>query len=413
MRIAIVTPGHLASNPRVVKEAEALTGAGHDIEIVHGQSVTWLVDADTRLARPEWRVLTVAFGAGVAGRVRHSWQSGVSRLAGAAMSCGGSASFADLAISPVASDLASAAEKIPADLYIAHYTTALPAAARAAARHGAAYAFDAEDFHPGDWPDIPEHDDRRELIGAVESRHLPGAAYITAAAPGIAEAYAERYRIRRPSVVLNVFSKTSAPPAANCSGSVSPGPSIYWFSQTIGPDRGLECAVSALACARSRPHLYLRGHLAPGYANRLDILAKRGGVADRLHILPVAPPEAMVALAAPYDIGLVAETGATYNRRIALTNKLFAYMLAGLPSVISDVFAHRQFAKDADGAVVLYETDNPPSLAVALDSLLTDPARLAMARMCAYDLGQNRYNWEREQAVLLACAAEIDRAKRS
>lgn len=412
MRIAIVTPGHLASNPRVVKEAEALAGAGHDIAIVHGQSVTWLVDTDARLARPEWRVRTVAFGSRVAGRVRHFRQCGVSRLVRAAMSCGGSATFADLAISPVAGDLASAAERTPADLYIAHYTTALPAAARAAARHGAAYAFDAEDFHPGDWPDTPEYDDRRELIHAVETRHLPGTAYITAAAPGIAEAYAERYRIRRPSVVLNVFSKTSAPPAANSSGTVSPAPSIYWFSQTIGPDRGLECAVSALAYARSRPHLYLRGHLASGYANRLDMLAKREGVADRLHILPVAPPEAMVALAAPYDVGLVAETGATHNRRIALTNKQFIYMLAGLPSVMSDVFAHRQFAEDADGAVTLYETDNAHSLAVALDSLLTDPARLAAARIRAYALGQTRYNWEREQAVLLACAAEVGRAER-
>ena len=34
-RICIVTPGYLVSSPRVVKEAEALAEAGHDVVVLH------------------------------------------------------------------------------------------------------------------------------------------------------------------------------------------------------------------------------------------------------------------------------------------------------------------------------------------------------------------------------------------
>ena len=54
---------------------------------------------------------------------------------------------------PLSPELVAAAATVPADLYIAHYPTALPAAALAAQRNGVIYAYDAEDFHLGDPPE--------------------------------------------------------------------------------------------------------------------------------------------------------------------------------------------------------------------------------------------------------------------
>ena len=109
---------------------------------------------------------------------------------------------------------AAAAKRVPADLYIAHYPAALPAAAIAARRHGALYAFDAEDFHLGDWPEGPgASSSKRRLIRAIEGRYLPGCAYVTAASPGIADAYAEAYGIARPTVAAECL-----PPRAGAAG---------------------------------------------------------------------------------------------------------------------------------------------------------------------------------------------------
>ena len=78
------------------------------------------------------------------------------------------AGFAGRAFSPFTGPLTAAAKRVPADLYIAHYPAALPAAAIAARRHGALYAFDAEDFHLGDLPDgLPTS---RSNVSSVRSK---------------------------------------------------------------------------------------------------------------------------------------------------------------------------------------------------------------------------------------------------
>ena len=405
LRICIITPGALGSNPRVVKEAQALHEGGNDVTVIATRTLAHVDRRDEAvLAEAPWRAQRLDFTVrGGAWRLRRAAQIGHA-LAFSTTRC---ADLAGRAFSAFTGPLTAAAKRLPADLYIAHYPAALPAAVMAARRHGALYAFDAEDFHIGDWPDEPAHQSKRYLVRAIEERHLPGCAYLTAASPGIADAYQQAYGIARPMVVLNVFPRAQAPPNPTPRGTVEPGPSVYWFSQTIGPDRGLECAVRAIGRARVRPHLYLRGSPASGFLDRLQSIAAEAGAAGRLHILTPAAPSEMERLAASYDVGFAGETGQTASRRIALTNKLFTYLLAGLPVVMSDIPAHRAFAPEAGNAARLYNTEDSDSLAAALDSLLEDPELLAAARAAAFHLGQTRFNWDVEKAKLLETVGAV------
>ena len=407
--ICLISPGHLSSNPRLVKEADALAAAGYEVLVITGHSFLPYTDEARTFSGRTWQLVArVPFGA-LAPRWLRWKQRLRQRLALALCRLGlRPQALVLLAWHPAGPELIRAACAVRADLYIAHYPPALPAAALAARRHGVAYAFDAEDFHLGDWPDQPCFNLQRLLLRTIETRWLQGCAFLTAASPGIAEAYATTYGLPSPTVVRNPFPLTQAPPGPTPCGSVQPGPSLYWFSQTIGPDRGLECAVRALALARCRPHLHLRGFLSPAYRSQLFGLARELGVEQRLHVHPPAPPEQMERLAAAHDVGLVAETGRTSNRRIALTNKLFTYALAGIPMLLSDIPAHRQVQAEAGEAVRLFCADDPASLAEALDGWLdAPPAVLVRARADAYRLGQECWNWEREQAQLLQCVQAV------
>jgi len=309
---------------------------------------------------------------------------------------------------PAGPELIRAAIKVRADLYVAHYPPALPAAALAARRFGTSYAFDGEDFHLGDFPESSAYDRHRRLLRMIESRWLPGCAFITAASSGIARAYAATYALTPPSVVRNMFPLNQAPPGPTVTGSVQPGPTLYWFSQTIGPDRGLECSVRALAQAHCRPHLHLRGFISSSYRDELLTLARQLGVEQRLHLHEPAPPDQMERLASAYDVGLVAETGLTLNHRIALANKLFSYALAGIPCLLSDIPAHHAVMAEAGYAAQLFNHADPASLAAALDAwLASPPAVLAGARAAAYRLGQETWNWELEQTKLLERVATV------
>ncbi len=400
--VCIVTPGALGSNPRVVKEADALQAAGFDVHVICVKPAPELEFRDVDvLVRAGWtahRIDLLRPGVWPLVRARQL-------AARAVFAATRWPAPADTAFSAYGHVLSRRAMAVRADHYVAHYPAALPAAAMAARRSGATYAFDAEDFHQGDWPADQAYAFERAVLRAIERKHLSGCAYVTASSDGIAEAYAAAYGAPKPTVVLNVFPRSEAPAGATPAGEARPAPSVYWFSQTIGPDRGLECAVRAIGLSLARPHLFLRGSPAAGFVDRLRAIAADCGAEDRLHVLEPAPPSQMARCAAVFDLALSGEPGHTANNALALGNKLFTYLLGGVPIALSDTPAHRAFQAQAGAAAQLFPSGNAGALAACLDDWLLAPDRLATARALAYRLGQDRFNWDIEQARLVNLVA--------
>ncbi|MBC7913701.1 MAG: hypothetical protein H7Y07_06220 [Pyrinomonadaceae bacterium] len=54
--ICIITPGTIASNRRVVKEAEALSEAGYKVHLIYTRHVNYLIERDQAILEehPEW-----------------------------------------------------------------------------------------------------------------------------------------------------------------------------------------------------------------------------------------------------------------------------------------------------------------------------------------------------------------------
>ena len=224
VRVCLITQNHLSMNPRLVKEADALTEAGYSVHVVAADFVGWARVADQAFRDRPWKAISyVTFGPTTRFFLR-VFRGLRRRLAFFLFQTGFRCRrIAESACHTIGPDLIKAAVGVKADLYIAHYPPALPAAALAAQRHGGVYAFDAEDFHLGDPPEGPEYDALRALIRAVEVRYLPGCAYISSASPGIAAAYAASYGVNQPAVIRNVFPKSHAPLGPTRAGTARPG----------------------------------------------------------------------------------------------------------------------------------------------------------------------------------------------
>lgn len=397
-RICLVTPGHLSTNPRLVKEADALVSAGYDVSIVSSRFIEWADEVDREFENRSWRVEKVSFGP-IAGRFTHIFQSFRRRAALSLYKIVGL--MPEMAFHPVISALSHAASANPADLYIAHNLAALPAACRAARKNGALLGFDAEDFHSGELSDAPENALLIKLAREIETRYLPLCDYLTAASPGIARAYVDAYGVKEPEFILNVFPRSESPEGVTDKGNTATSPSVYWFSQTIGSDRGLETVIKAIGMSRTRPSFYMRGNPTVGYREKLIALALQYGIADRLCFLPTAAPGEMINLASGYDVGVASETESSTNHKLALSNKIFTYILAGVPVLASSTPAQSEISQDMPGAVFLYPTQDAQALASRIDELLLSPGVLAKARQESWKLGQERFNWEIEQQVFL------------
>jgi len=398
-RVCLVTTGQPSTNPRLVKEADALAAHGYIVHVVGAHWADWADRADVELLRARRWSCQLVDGRreGAAwlfwkSRVRHRAARSAFR-----MPIVGRA-FANGAAGRLTPELSAAASASPADLYIAHNLGALPAAAAAARRHGARLGFDAEDYHRGE---LAADDTAAIALAAhIEEQYLPQCDYVTAASPGIAAAYAPLCKTP-PVVILNVFPRSDRPaaPMARRDGPFR----LYWFSQTIGRDRGLEQVVGAMGILRDLPiELHLRGAWQAGYQSHLEQTAPAAGVDwGRVVSHAPAPPAEMIRIAAAYDAGLALEASRTTNADILLSNKIFTYLLAGLPVLASATTAQRALVRELGAAAVIAPIDDAETLALMLRPWVENPEALADARRTAWRLGETRFNWDHEQRVFL------------
>jgi hypothetical protein len=405
--ICLITPGHVSSTPRLAKSADALAEAGYRVRVVTGSPFppADALDAGV-LATAHWDHTPIE-GRGGPGR----WVRKILRRAARMRIAAGQTPGAGIAARALFAEsgrLASSAARFPAQLFIGHGIAGLSAAAFAADARGCAYGFDIEDFHDEETEEAMADPVERRARHAVQSNLLPGCRTLTCSAPLICRLYTAIYDVR-PSVILNVFPLSQA-----CSGPVQGAtfsedrPVIfYWFSQTVGPGRGLEKAIAILAAMKTPAELHLRGFVAPHYSGRLRAVAQSAGLRKPLKFLEPGPPNEMARLAGAADIGLSIEESQPLNRDICLTNKIFIYLLAGIPQLLSDTSAQRALAPDLGDAALPCSLARAQETAAMLDQFFADPRRPAAARDAAMELSRRRFCWDVEKHVLLDAVRSV------
>lgn len=396
-----MTPGQPSINPRLVKEADALVEAGHDVHVLCAHTISWADEADkTLLSARRW---TCSYVGGEWRTARYWWTrlryGMVRRLVGIWKMFRTSRNWAICRTTP---ELVVAACQCEADLYVAHYVGALAAAGAVARETGSLLAFDMEDFESGyyEYKTGPRPTDF--LAESIEREYLPECCYVTAASPGIATAYSAKYGIPMPTSILNVFPLAERP--AQFRKTNSDGPlRLYWFSQTIGPGRGLEDVIRAMGKLKDcKIELHIRGMSRADFWRSLRDLAASNGVTPQAIVLhaPALPCE-MIRAAAEFDVGLALERPASPNRDVCLTNKIFSYLLAGNAVAATATQGQKPILDAIGRAGFLYEAGDVDGLVHGLRFWHNDRRELQQARSEAWSLGTRQYNWDLEKKKLV------------
>jgi glycosyltransferase involved in cell wall biosynthesis len=400
--ICLITPGQPSTNPRLVKEADALVEAGHRVHVICAHWAEWADNTDRALL--DSRTFTCTYVGGDAKRqpLAHVWTRVRHRCGRELLRCRTTPTVRNWALCRVTPDLQRAAEKVDADLYIAHNLGALPAAWNAARRRGAKLGFDAEDFHSGMRSKEAGRSVEAHVIDETERALLPQCDYVTAASPLIARSYARKYSISTPRTILNVFPLRDRPSSFRPSNEHEPL-RLCWFSQTIGSGRGLEDIVRAAGMLPDQHiELHLLGHWSAGYQETLHTLASSAGFpSTRIHAHAPIGADAVISWAANYDVGIAAEHPNTTNADICLSNKLFAYLLAGNALLATATNSQKKFMEANPGASLSYRPGDASDLAAKLRVWCEDRRGLGAARRRAWDYGTARFNWDLERSTFL------------
>ena len=237
------------------------------------------------------------------------------------------------------------------------------------------------------------------LVGAIERAIVPRCAAVITVSDGIATRLLDRYRLqRRPTVVRNVSAlSTGGEGGLRRRLGLEADVPIVLHQGAPAPARGCEVILDAVAMLPQVQLVFL-GDPEPGYGERLTAEIRRRGLADRVTTLPSVPLSDLLAYTAEADVGVTLLQDTCENHRLALPNKLFEYIAAGVP-VVASALPEAQRLIEAYGVGWCVEPSDPAALAAALTRALGsrgDPALGERLRRAAGEL-----SWSREQSRLL------------
>jgi glycosyltransferase involved in cell wall biosynthesis len=109
---------------------------------------------------------------------------------------------------------------------------------------------------------------------------------------------------------------------------------LLLFQGGITPERGLEECIQALSDLPERYKLILLG--GGRIKTRLRQLAEDWQVSERVFMHDQVPPEDILWYTKQADIGLVMYKNTCQNNYYSTPNKVFEYMLAGIPTIASN-----------------------------------------------------------------------------
>ena len=121
---------------------------------------------------------------------------------------------------------------------------------------------------------------------------------------------------------------------------------------------------------------------------------------ERIVLLPPVAYDELVPFTASADIGVLLYRNDCRNNYYCAPNKLFEYMMMGLPMVAADYPGMLPLV-DGEGVGLCVDPQSPQAIAAAVNRLAAEPQLRERMRANGLRLAKGRYNWELESTPLL------------
>jgi glycosyltransferase involved in cell wall biosynthesis len=267
----------------------------------------------------------------------------------------------------------------------------------AAKQVNAVVVFDCMEFYSdmGDMQTSVE----KAMICHLESQYLQECDLVLASSDEVSVALVQAYHIRPPTAVYNVPPLTTVATRKACSR----GPfRLYWRNSVVGlGERGLEDVLRALPLLPESIELHLQGRSGLDGGRAVRALISNLNLVNRVYFhAPHEPHEAVVA-AANYSVGLCLERKVNRNHEFTVSNKIFDYLMAGLPVVASNVAGLRRVIARSGGGI-LYEPGSVTDLAAKIAYLHSNPTVVDAMSKRGQQFAIAEGNWERERGRFIA-----------
>ncbi len=288
------------------------------------------------------------------------------------------------------------------DIYHAHDVKGLPACYIAATLRHKPLVFDSHEI-PLDDPNIERWRRLSKLAKNVLTKMMPRCAGVITASPLYAREIIREFHYPEVTTVLNLPTYREVPPSNKLREHLGLGPEvrIALYQGNIQANRSLEQLVNAAPFLDPNIVIVMMGRAVEETRIQLEKLIEEKGVADRVKMIPAVPYNELLSWTTSADLGLtIFKPGYTRSIRYCLPNKLFEYLMAGLPVLSSQLDAIADVLNTYGVGRILPSLE-PEEVGAAINSMLADPDALAQMRQNALEAARKEFHWEKEKLKLI------------
>lgn len=294
----------------------------------------------------------------------------------------------------------------PADVYHALDLPALPACYIAAKLHRKPCIYDAYELPLATHSVTNLNKSRyflKMLLSPILKKIVPDCAGIITVSPPIVEEFRNYYQCQNVTLIRNIpaYKEVSKSDRIRQYLGLDSRVRIALYQGYLQPDRGLDALIYAAPFLERDIVIVLMGEDKVGTQAQLEALIAREGVTDGVKIVPPVPYSELLSWTASADIGLtVYAPDYSKNVQMMLPNKLFEYLMAGLPVLTSELEAITEVVRTYEVGQIVSSLE-PRNIAAAINTMLSDRAALGDMHYNALKAAQNSLCWEQESSKLI------------
>jgi glycosyltransferase involved in cell wall biosynthesis len=252
--------------------------------------------------------------------------------------------------------------------------------------------YDAHEFEANQVPNQSRLSIR--LHSAIERLFIRRADAVITVSGSIASAYARIYGIAKPYLVLNCpnYTEQAKTDTLRRVFNLDRTQKIFLYQGALAAGRGVEIMLEAFSRRRDRACVLV----CMGYGPLESLVRERSKDGDNVFFHPAVSPDALPAYTSSADYGISFIEDLCLSYRYCLPNKLFEYLMAGIPVLVSNLVEMKGFV-EAEGVGAVADDNSVDGFLGAVDSLLRMDDAGLRGRVRA---ASRRYCWENQETVL-------------
>jgi len=211
----------------------------------------------------------------------------------------------------------------------------------------------------------------------------------------IADEYVKLYNIPKPALVLNTppFKKIQKKDIFRETLNISKDKTIFLYQGGLSSGRGIEILLDTFKSIDNKKSVIV----FMGYGPLEDLIKIADKTYKNIYFHKAVAPDVLLDYTSSADFGISTIEDSCLSYRYCLPNKIFEYLMAEIPIIVSNLYEMKRLVEQNNIGVVAQENSSDGLKEAILKAVKLDTKELYQNIQKVKEI----YNWEEQEKVLL------------